>query len=109
MLLNILAGCCLVVAMTFLARTGWSWLNGLIPLFPTFALIGQTSTYLAKGDVAAKDVAFVGLFSLIPYAAYLLSIYFMSEKIGFPKAAAMGVSIWAVFAVIIVMVKTRFA
>lgn len=102
MLLNILIGVALVVAMSLLARTEHSWLNGLIPLFPTFALIGQTTTWLSRGDVAARDVAFVGFFALIPYFAYLAMIYWLSEPLGFPRAAALGILLWSLISGVIV-------
>ena len=102
MLLNILVGVAIVVAMSLLARTEHSWLNGLIPLFPTFALIGQTTTWLSRGDGAAKDVAFVGFFALIPYFAYLAMIYWFAESLGFPRAAAIGVALWAAISGVIV-------
>ena len=106
MWVNIVVGVAFVVAMTFLARTEISWLNGILPLFPTFALIGQASTYAAKGDTAAKDVALVGLPTLIPYAVYLLVIALLSERIGFPKSAVVGVGLWGVCTALIVAVKT---
>lgn len=105
MIVNILIGFALVVALTFLGRTQFSWLNGLIPLFPTFALIGQISAYLGKGEAAAKDVAVIGLFSLIPYAAYLLAVFYGSDIIGFPKAAALGLLLWCIIAGSIVFLK----
>src|SRR5690606_16483837 len=41
---NVAIGVALVVVMALLAATENSWLNGLVPLFPTFALIGQASS-----------------------------------------------------------------
>jgi membrane protein GlpM len=105
MALNLVLGFGFVVLMTYLARTSVSWLNGLIPLFPTFALIGQASTYGAKGNAAARDVAIVGLAALVPYAAYLLAIAVLSERIGFPKAAAIGIAAWTSLAAVIVYVR----
>lgn len=102
MLVNILVGVALVVLMSALARTEHSWLNGLIPLFPTFALIGQTTTWLSRGDAAAQDVAVVGFFALIPYFAYLAAVYWLSASLGFPRAAAIGIGAWIVIAGLIV-------
>jgi uncharacterized membrane protein (GlpM family) len=101
-LVNILVGVALVVLMSALARTEHSWLNGLIPLFPTFALIGQTTTWLSRGDAAAQDVAVVGFFALIPYFAYLASVYWLSAILGFPRAAAIGIGAWLAIAGLIV-------
>lgn len=107
MTLNIFAGFILVVVMSLLARTSVSWLNGLVPLFPTFALIGQTSAYMIEGEIKAKEIALIGLFSIVPYAAYLLSVFFFTDIVGFPKAAGIGVLIWLVFAGIIVLFKMK--
>ncbi len=105
MLLNIAIGVALVVLMSLLARTEHSWLNGLIPLFPLFALIGQTTTWLSRGNAAAQDVAFIGFFALIPYFAYLAMVYFFAETLGFPRAAAIGVALWAAIAGVIVYLR----
>lgn len=105
MLLNIAIGIALVVLMSLLARTEHSWLNGLIPLFPTFALIGQTTTWLSRGNAAAQDVAFIGFFALIPYFAYLAMIYWFAEALGFPRAAAIGIGLWAAISGVIVYLR----
>jgi uncharacterized membrane protein (GlpM family) len=104
-LLNIAIGVALVVLMSALARTEHSWLNGLIPLFPTFALIGQTTTWLSRGNAAAQDVAFIGFFALIPYFAYLAMVYFFAETLGFPRAAAIGIGLWAAISGVIVYMR----
>ena len=77
----------------------------MIPLFPTFALIGQTNTWLSRGNAAAQDVALVGFFALIPYFAYLLMVYLLSESLGFPKAAALGIAAWTAISSVIVYVR----
>lgn len=105
MLLNIAIGIALVVLMSALARTEHSWLNGLIPLFPLFALIGQTTTWLSRGNAAAQDVAFIGFFALIPYFAYLAMVYFFAETLGFPRAAAIGIGLWAAISGVIVYLR----
>ena len=105
MLINIAIGVALVVVMSLLARTEHSWLNGLIPLFPLFALIGQTTTWLSRGNAAAQDVAFIGFFALIPYFAYLAMVYFFAETLGFPRAAALGIGLWAAISGVIVYVR----
>lgn len=105
MLLNIAIGVLIVILMSALARTEHSWLNGLIPLFPTFALIGQTTTWLSRGDAATQDVAVVGFLALIPYFAYLAAIYLFAETLGFPKAAALGVALWTAIAAVIVWAR----
>jgi uncharacterized membrane protein (GlpM family) len=104
-LINIAIGVALVVVMSLLARTEHSWLNGLIPLFPLFALIGQTTTWLSRGNAAAQDVAFIGFFALIPYFAYLAMVYFFAETLGFPRAAALGIGLWAAISGVIVYVR----
>ena len=105
MLINIAIGVALVVVMSLLARTEHSWLNGLIPLFPLFALIGQTTTWLSRGNAAAQDVAFIGFFALIPYFAYLAMVYYFAETLGFPRAAALGIGLWAAISGVIVYVR----
>lgn len=105
MLFNTAIGIAFVIAMSLLARTEVSWLNGILPLFPIFALIGQASTYAARGDGATREVALIGLASLIPYAVYLLIIVFFCQRVGFLKAALLGLGAWSIFAGTIVIVR----
>jgi uncharacterized membrane protein (GlpM family) len=107
MVVNLAIGFALVLLMTILGRTEWNWMNGLIPLFPTFALIGQSATYAARGDAAARSVALVGLGALIPYAAYLLTVAYLSEGLGFPRAAAIGIGLWAICAGVLIAVRSH--
>lgn len=106
--LSVLIGFSLVILLAVVGKTQLSWLNGLIPLFPVFSLIAQTSIFLSRGDSAyVKEAAVIGLFSVIPFAAYLLSIIVFIEPLGFPKAATVGVFIWLFIAGIIVCFKQQ--
>lgn len=101
--LKALAGALIVVALSLLAESKrFFFLAGLVPLFPTFALIGQILVYRQQGETAVKEIALVGIYSLFPYLVFLLGIYFLTEKLGYPKACIISVALWLISALPIV-------
>jgi membrane protein GlpM len=76
-----LAGATVVVIIQLLSRTKNVYLAGLVPLFPTFALIAN---YIVGTGVTTNDLRetiVFGMFSLIPYLFYLatLSIFSLTD------------------------------
>ena len=91
-------GAVIVVLFSLVAESKrFSYLAGIIPLFPTFALIGQAFVYHQQGAQAVKKVALFGILSLILYLAFLLGIYFLTDKIGYLKACAVSIGFWFLF------------
>jgi membrane protein GlpM len=71
-------GAVAVLIIALLSRTRNFYIAGLVPLFPTLALIAH---YLIGTERSANDLrmtALFGLWSLIPYAVYLLTVYWLS-------------------------------
>src|SRR3982750_4602862 len=73
--LKCLLGAVAVLLIALLSRSRNFVIAGLVPLFPTFALIAH---YMVGSERSAADLratALFGLWSLLPYAAYLLTVY----------------------------------
>jgi membrane protein GlpM len=66
--------------------------------FPTFALIAH---YIVGSERSAADLrttALFGLWSLIPYAVYLLAVYWLSVRTTLTVTLASATLAWAVAA-----------
>ncbi|MBC5850276.1 GlpM family protein [Vibrio metschnikovii] len=69
--LKCLLGAVAVLIIALLSKSKSFFIAGLVPLFPTFALIAH---YIIGSERTMADLritALFGLYSLIPYAAYL--------------------------------------
>ncbi len=103
-----LIGAVMVVLMAILAKSKNYYIAGLVPLFPTFALIAHAIVGSQKGELALKETALFGIFALIPYFAYLLSVYFLAEKYSLWMNLAISTFIWILFAVILIVFWGKF-
>ena len=78
--LKSLLGATAVLIIALLSKTSNFFVAGLVPLFPTFALIAH---YIVGSERSAADLratALFGLWSLSPYALYLLIVYWLSVR-----------------------------
>jgi membrane protein GlpM len=88
LLLKCAMGAVAVLIIALLARTRNFYVAGLVPLFPTFALIAH---YIVGSERSAADLrttALFGLWSLVPYAVYLFCVWWLSVRL--PLAATLG-------------------
>lgn len=88
-----LLGAAAVLIIAVLAKSRVFYIAGLVPLFPTFALIAHVIVSQEKGAEALRQTALFGLWSLIPYFIYLLLVYLLALKLplwGCLGAAAAG-------------------
>jgi membrane protein GlpM len=91
--LKCLLGALAVLLIALLSKSRSFFIAGLVPLFPTFALIAH---YIVGTERSAADLrvtALFGLWSLVPYAIYLLVVYWLSVRTGLA-----GTLIWATVA-----------
>jgi len=87
LLLKCAMGALAVLLIALLSKSKSFFVAGLVPLFPTFALIAH---YIVGTERSAQDLrttALFGLWSLIPYALYLLCVYALSVR--YPLAATL--------------------
>ena len=110
LLIKALIGALIVVLLSIAAGSRkYVFLAGLIPLFPTFALIGQFITYREQGAEKVKEVADFGIWSLIPYFVYLLVVKLTVTKVGFYRSTALVVGAWTVVSVVLIRLHLRGA
>ncbi|MCL4121156.1 UNVERIFIED_CONTAM: hypothetical protein GTU68_064303 [Idotea baltica] len=97
-----------VLVIAFFSKSKSFYIAGLVPLFPTFAIIAH---YIIGADhhmQALRTTALFGLYSLIPYAAYLISVYYFSYKFTLAWTLSFATIVWVVFAAILLLSWTRY-
>ena len=102
-----LIGAAAVLIIALLSRTNNFFVAGLVPLFPTFALIAH---YIVGSERPAGDLrmtALFGLWSLIPYAIYLLIVYVLSVRTSLTTTLLLATAGWAIAALILLLVWSR--
>lgn len=96
-----------VILIQLLAQSRWYYLAALVPLFPTFALISHYILGTSRSPAEFKQAVLFGIFALLPYLGYLLSVYLSIERLGLWKSLGVGVLIWTLLAFALVMVWQR--
>ena len=102
-----LIGAVTVLIIALLSRTKVFFIAGLVPLFPTFALIAHYIVGTERSMEQLRLTALFGLWSLIPYAAYLGAVYVLSLRYSLTITLTGAIGVWIVFAAIILLVWTR--
>jgi membrane protein GlpM len=102
-------GAIAVLLIALLSKSSSFYVAGLVPLFPTFALIAH---YIVGSERAAGDLrttALFGLWSLLPYAVYLGCVVWLSVRQ--PLAATLGYATlaWAIAAGLLLLAWNRYA
>lgn len=96
--LKCLLGALAVLLIALLSRSRNFVIAGLVPLFPTFALIAH---YMVGSERSAADLratALFGLWSLLPYATYLLTVYWLSVRASLAVTLSAATLAWTVAA-----------
>uniref|UniRef100_UPI0038F729E4 GlpM family protein n=1 Tax=Streptomyces europaeiscabiei TaxID=146819 RepID=UPI0038F729E4 len=66
-------GAAVVVLIALLSRTRNYYIAGLVPLFPTFALLAHYIVASERGTAALRTTVIFGMWAIIPYFVYLLA------------------------------------
>ena len=63
-------GAAVVLIISILSKSKAFYIAGLVPLFPTFALIAHVIVSQQQGVQALRTMALFGLWAIVPYAIY---------------------------------------
>lgn len=102
-----LLGALAVLIIALLSKTKSFFISGLVPLFPTFALIAHYIVGTERTMEDLRTTALFGLYSLIPYAAYLLAVYYFSYRLSLTGTLVCATLVWLVFAALLLVGWTR--
>ena len=96
--LKCMLGAAVVLIISILSKSKAFYIAGLVPLFPTFALIAHVIVYQQKGAEALQKTALFGLWSLIPYAIYLVAVYVLATRMSMWSCLGLATLCWVVAA-----------
>ena len=105
--LKSLLGALAVLLIALLARSKSFFIAGLVPLFPTFALIAHAIVGAERGMADLRTTALFGLWSLIPYAVYLLAVYWLSTRLALAPTLISATLAWVAAAAVLLVAWTR--
>ena len=105
--LKSLLGAAAVLIIALLSKTSNFFVAGLVPLFPTFALIAHYIVGSERTPADLRTTALFGLWSLLPYALYLLIVYWLSVRASLTTTLLLATAGWIVAAAILLFAWTR--
>ncbi|WP_331774215.1 GlpM family protein [Sulfurospirillum sp. 1612] len=102
--LKALLGAITVIIIQLFAQSKSFFIAGLAPLFPTFALIAHYIVGSQRGSADLKETILFGIFSLIPYFFYMISLYFFVDRWSLGVALIAATIVWLIAATILVLI-----
>lgn len=105
--LKSLLGAAAVVIIALLSKSKNFYIAGLVPLFPTFALIAHFIVGSERSMEELRQTALFGLWSLLPYAAYLAAVYYFSYRFSLVTTLSAATVIWLMAASLLIGAWTK--
>jgi membrane protein GlpM len=102
-----LLGAAVVVILAALSKTKNYYIAGLVPLFPTFALIAHYIVGKGRSIDDLKTTIVFGMWSIIPYFVYLATLYVMVDRLRLEASLAVAAVAWLMAATVLVTVWVR--
>ncbi|MEB3900396.1 GlpM family protein [Pseudomonas putida] len=101
-------GATVVVLLAILSKTRNYYIAGLVPLFPTFALIAHYIVGKGRSLADLKTTILFGMWSIIPYLIYLAALYVLVDRMRLEASLALATVAWLVAATVLVTLWMRF-
>ncbi|MDD1002315.1 GlpM family protein [Pseudomonas sp. TNT2022 ID642] len=102
-----LLGAAVVLIIAALSKTKNYYIAGLVPLFPTFALIAHYIVGKGRSIDDLKNTIVFGMWSIIPYFVYLATLYVMVDRMRLEASLAVAAVAWLMAATVLVTVWVR--
>ena len=102
-----LAVAAVVLILAALAKTRNYYIAGLVPLFPTFALIAHYIVGKGRSVDDLKTTILFGMWSIIPYFVYLATLYVLVDRLRLEASLAVAALAWLMAATVLVSVWVR--
>ena len=100
-------GAAVVLLLAVLAKTKNYYIAGLVPLFPTFALIAHYIVGKGRSVDDLKTTIVFGMWSIIPYFVYLAALYVLVDRMRLEASLALAAVAWLMAATVLVSVWVR--
>lgn len=107
--LKSLLGAVAVLLIALLSRSKSYYIAGLVPLFPTFALIAHAIVGSERGAAELRTTALFGLCALVPYAVYLLTVFWLSVRLSLVSTLVTATLAWTVTTGVLLLLWSRYA
>lgn len=107
--LKSLLGALAVLIIALLSKSRSFYIAGLVPLFPTFSLIAHAIVGSERTAADLRATALFGLWSLIPYAMYLVAVLWLSTRLPLAPTLALSTLAWLAGAVALLAAWGKFA
>lgn len=108
LLFKCLLGALTVLLIALLSKTKSYYIAGLAPLFPTFAIIAHYIIGSERSAADLKSTALFGIFSLVPYFIYLITIYLLCTRLSLGYTIISSTAAWIVAAVALILIWKQF-
>lgn len=108
LLIKAAIGALVVVLIGILSRSRSYYIAGLVPLFPTFALIAHYIVATERNTAALRTTVLFGMWAIIPYFVYLLALWYFSVRMRVPLALGSAVLCWMLAAWILITLWSRW-
>jgi membrane protein GlpM len=100
-------GALMVLLIGLLARTRNYYIAGLLPLFPTFALMAHYIVGSERGTTELKATVVFGMWAVVPYLAYLAALYWLVDRLRLLPALGCALLVWCAAAAGAVLLWNR--
>lgn len=107
LLIRALIGAFAVVLIAILSKSKNYFIAALVPLFPTFGLIAHYTVGIERSPAELKTMVIFGMWCSLPYYVYLLSVYFLIDRMNLAAALTSAVLFWFLASIILVVVWMR--
>ena len=95
-----IVGGLVTAAIVWLSKRG-STLPGILPLFPTFALVALLIVGAEGNNAGFREACIAGAKTLPAYLAFLAACYFAVGRIDYRLALLCGIAAWLIVALTI--------
>lgn len=106
--LKALLGASMVIIISLLANTKNYYIAGLVPLFPTFALIAHYIVGSERTSTELKTTILFSMYGMVPLFVYLVAIYTLIDLIPLKWGLICALALWCLSAAILFLFWMRF-
>lgn len=106
--LKALLGASVVITISLLTHSKNYYIAGLIPLFPTFALIAHYLVGSERTHAELKTTILFSLYGMIPLFVYLIAAYTLIDLMPLKWALVCAAALWCMPAALLLILWMKF-
>ena len=103
-ILKALLGAAAVILIQFFAQSKSYYIAGLVPLFPTFALISHYLVGTQRPVTELRATIVFGMLSLVPYLLYLITLYCLVGRFKLTSSLVGATTVWILTAGVLIAI-----